>query len=191
MHDKDKIIIMSKMAVYDKRDFRRDSQANHYFRHDYIYKRNMQMRFFVGIGCLILLLLYVLYLFAVENTDIFTVNYQNEAFRMLSFVLVVMFGYSFIGTIVYTREFLVAQKRVSKYFALMEQLDDRNEARDKQTTAKRANEANYKYGSNDDESFEKFEPYRPGGSVGPEYRYRSSDDPEFWAEDDFKPPYTR
>ena len=181
MHDKQKIIIMSKLAMYDKRDFQRDSMANHYFRTDYIYKRNMSMRFFLGIGCLILMLFYVMYLFAMDNADVFSVDYQTEALRLLALVLVVMVAYSFIGTIIYTREFVLAQRRVNKYFALMEQLDGRNNAKDKQTTAaaKRANEVNLDL-DDDDEVFERHEPYRRQNL---EYRYRSSDDPEFWEDE--------
>ena len=186
MHDKDKIIIMSKMAVYDKRDFQRDSKANHYFRHDFIYKKNMRMRFFLGLGCFILVIFYVLYLLSVAQVDIFTLNFQFEALRILVFTLLVMVGYTFIGTIIYTREFVVAQKRINRYFALMSELDKRNEARDKQQVAKDADNIKRAL-DEEDEIFEKFEPYRRrGGANGnpPQFRPRSTDDPEFWDEEE-------
>jgi len=180
MYNKEKIIIMSKMAVYDKRDFAKDSQANHYFRHDYIYKRNMQMRFGLGIGCLILILFYVFYLFAVDGADVFALDYQFEALRMLSLVLVIMIGYSFIGTIIYTREFVIAQRRIGKYFALMERL---NGEKPPPPVAKKRGFLKAKAtpaAEDDDEPLH--EPYRPQRppAADLEYRYRSSDDPEFW-----------
>ena len=120
---KEKIATMAKMAVYDKKGFERDAEANQYFRHDYIYKRNMQMRFYVGVGCLILAFFYVMYLMAVDGQDILALNFQAELIRIITFGLVVMIGYSFLGTIIFTREFLVAQKRVESYFALMRKLN--------------------------------------------------------------------
>ena len=182
MYDKEKIRLMSKMAVYDKRDFNKDSKANHYFRHDYIYKKNMRMRFFLGIGCIILIIFYALYLLVVEGVDIFALDFQFEALRMLIFVLLVMVGYSFLGTIIYTREFVIAQRRINKYFALMQQLDKRNEAKDKQLGGKGPAPAALE---DDEDEEEAFEPYRRrAGTDGSAYRYRSSDDPEFWENDD-------
>lgn len=113
---------MAKMAVYDKKGFERDAEANQYFRHDYIYKRNMQMRFHLGVGCLILAGFYLLYLLGVQEEDVMNLNFQAELIRFGIFALVVMVGYSFIGTILYTREFIKSQKRVESYFELMREL---------------------------------------------------------------------
>ncbi|MDR2168148.1 MAG: hypothetical protein LBE35_09925 [Clostridiales bacterium] len=176
MIDKDKIRIMAKMAVYDKKGFERDARANQYFRHDFIYKRNMQMRFHLGIGCIILAIFYIMYLLLVREHDLFALNFQAEAIRLLTFVIVIMVGYSFIGTIVFTREFLVSQKRVEAYFALMKELSG-EEAEKPAEDAPKAAEID------DEPEYEHFEPYRRRGENLPEYRYPSTDDPEFWEDD--------
>lgn len=183
MHDKEKIRIMSKMAVYDKRGFDKDAKANQYFRHDYIYKRNMSMRFFLGFGCLILIFFYALHLLAIEDVDIFTLDFGSEALTVLIFALAVMVAYSFIGTIVFTREFLRSQKRIAEYFSLMKQLEERNIAKEKQNAH---SSSIYDDFENDEEDFERYEPYRPRGRDGAEYRYRTTGDPEFWEDDDKK-----
>jgi len=120
--DFEKIRIMSKMAVYDKRGFEKDAKSNHYFRHDYIYKKNMRMRFFLGLGCLILALFYAMYLIGVDEVDIFTMDYFQLLMRVLAVGVVIMVGYSLIGTILYTREFELSQKRIGEYFKLMDNL---------------------------------------------------------------------
>jgi hypothetical protein len=187
MYDKDKIRVMSKMAVYDKRDFERDARASQYFRHDYIYKKNMRMRFFLSIGFIILILFYVLYLLAIEGADPFTLDFQAEAIRLLFFGFLLMIGYSFIGTIVYTREFLRSEKRMNAYFSLMRQLDP-NAAREDisiPTNARRRRKRVQKEIHPDDEAdFEEHMPYVPHGRATLEYRMRSSDDPEFWEDED-------
>jgi hypothetical protein len=190
MIDKDKIRIMAKMAVYDKKGFERDARANQYFRHDFIYKRNMQMRFHLGIGCIILAVFYVLYLIAIQGYDIFELNFQAETIRLLTFVLVIMVGYSFLGTIIFTREFLVSQKRVEAYFALMRELSGEEPEELSQDLQRAVN-------LEDEPEYEHVEPYRRRGEKMPEYgqsrfehhegvleyRYPSTDDPEFWEDE--------
>ncbi|MCL2350118.1 MAG: hypothetical protein FWC67_01430 [Defluviitaleaceae bacterium] len=178
MADKSKIRLMAKMAVYDKKEFERDAGANQYFRHDFIYKKNMQMRFHVGLGCLILAVFYLFYLISIQGADIFALNFQAELMRLITFVIIVMVGYSFLGTIVFTREFLKSQKRVEQYFALMRELNG-----EEQPAAATASE--------EEEEDEEFEPYRrtsyrqrvQGTGQMPVYNYKSSDDPEFWEDD--------
>jgi len=188
----EKIRIMASMAVYDKRGFQRDSKANHYFRSDFIYKKNMQMRFFLAIGCVILILFYALRIMAVEDVDIFAFDFQVIAVRILVFVLIIMVAYSFLGTILYTREFVISQRRIGRYFDLMTQLSDLNEGREaKPADAKAVDDISLDL-SEDDEIFEKFEPYRRQRSNiaydndGRPYRYKSSDDPEFWDDENDK-----
>ncbi|MCL2573525.1 MAG: hypothetical protein FWE34_03110 [Defluviitaleaceae bacterium] len=187
-YDTEKIRIMAKMAVYDKRDFERDSKTGQYFRHDYIYKKNMQMRFFLGIGCAVLLLFYVIYLLAIEGADVFAMDFQTEAIRLLFFGLALMAGYSFIGTIIYTREFLKSERRVNAYFALMRKLDpdviqdDYEPVVKKEKPKFRKKHQNYDDMTEDD--YEEHVPYTHYDRANLEYHYRSSDDPEFWEDDD-------
>ncbi|MDR2182558.1 MAG: hypothetical protein LBE55_00115 [Clostridiales bacterium] len=193
MYDKDKIRIMSKMAVYDKRDFERDAKAGQYFRHDFIYKRNMQMRFFLGIGCVILLFFYIMHLLAIEGADLFTVDFQAEAIRLLFYIIVLMTVYSLIGTIIYTREFLRSEKRINAYFTLMRKLDPNaiqdNEpepainVQHKQKKPWRIPWAKKKPEEIIEEDYEEDMPYTHYHRANLEYRYSSSDDPEFWDDD--------
>ena len=190
MYDKEKIIIMSKMAIYDKRDFDRDSRAGQYFRHDFIYKRNMRMRFFLGIGCAILLLFYILYLLAIEGADIFAMDFQAEAIRLLFYTLIIMTAFSFIGTIIYTREFLISERRINAYFKLMRKLDpDAIQDEEPEPVKTRQNRQKIrkrkpKVEEIVESDYEDDEPYTHYHRANLEYTYRSSADPEFWDDDD-------
>ena len=194
MTHKDKIRIMSKMAIYDKKDFRRDADANQYFRHDFIYKRNMQMRFYVGVGCLILVFFYFMYLMAVQDQDVLSLDFQGEVFGVVIFVLIVMVAYSFIGTIIFTREFLVAQKRVEAYFSLMRRLNGEPEPIEEVLSKKeqrprffaRKQKPALPVEEEEDDYDEPFVPYqsqRRGDYSAGGYRYSSAER----AEDDEKP----
>ena len=190
MYDKDKIRIMSKMAVYDKRDFDRDAKAGQYFRHDFIYKKNMQMRFFLGIGCVILMFFYVMYLLAIEGADLFAMDFQAEAVRLLFFTILLMVGYSLIGTIIYTREFLISERRINAYFALMRKLDP-NAIQDNVPISdvtgygkRKSRRRKQKVEEIAEDDYEEDIPYTHYHRANLEYTYRSSADPEFWEDDD-------
>ena len=127
MIDKNRIRLMSKMALYDKKGIEEDIKTTQFFRHDFIYKENMKMRFYLGLGCVIVAFLYVIHRMAVEGIDILTFDFQVELIRFVVFVLMVMVLYSIIGTIIFTRKFQKAQKRAKAYFSLMEQLDNEDE----------------------------------------------------------------
>ena len=124
--EKNRIRIMSKMAVYDKRDFEKDSKCSQYFRHDYIYKQNMRLRFFVGLGCVILIAFYLLYIIEIQEIDVFTLDFLQFGIRLFIFVIIVMASFSFIGTIIYTREYIKSQRRMEQYFSLMDELRKHN-----------------------------------------------------------------
>lgn len=161
-YDKDKICIMAKMAVYDKRHFEKDAKANHYFRHDYIYKQNMRMRFFLGIGCFVLIVFYILFIVEIQGEDVFELNFLALGLRLLGFILIVMTSYSFIGTIIYTREFVLSNRRINKYFELMHKLRDDADINEDDED------------DEDDEYLRKVEPYKPRRG----YLYRYSDEIE-------------
>ncbi|MCL2376006.1 MAG: hypothetical protein FWC76_01290 [Defluviitaleaceae bacterium] len=189
MYDKDKIRIMSKLAVYDKNDFERDSKSSQYFRHDYIYKHNMRMRFFLGIGCVILLFFYVMHLLG-EGVDIFTLDFEVEIMRLLFYALIIMFAYSFIGTIIYTREFIISERRINAYFALMRQLDGQAEGKDiedMQSKPKpKIRKKKVKVEEPEEDDFEEHVPYRRYERATLEYRRRGTLNNEIEEDDDDK-----
>ena len=123
MFDPNKIIIMTKLAIYDKEGMERDLDADRFFRHDYIYRQNMWIRLFALIGCLILLGFRVLHLLAVDQTDLFTLDFRTVLIQLVFWLLAIEAAYTVIGTIRFTVEYERAQKRLREYYRLMDELD--------------------------------------------------------------------
>ena len=171
--DTNKIRLMSKMALYDKKGFQKDAEANEYFRHDFIYKKNMSMRFYVGIGLLILVFFYILRVMNVAGGDVFALDFQEEIMRIVIFAAAVILFYSFVGTIIFTREFLASQKRVKAYFALMKELH--GEAPEEEEASQPEEE--------EEEAEVPFMPYR-SSRASMRYNQHSTDDPSLWEEDE-------
>lgn len=127
MINKHKIVIMTKLSLYDKNEGPADRQANEFFCHDYIYRKNVWTRISVGFGSLILLAIYWLRVIFIDGTDIFAIDLQKPVTDSILFVLTVMAVYSLIGTIQGTRQYYLQQKRLDRYSSLLYQLERINE----------------------------------------------------------------
>jgi len=132
-YDKDKILLMAKLAVYDKHNGKSDHRDDEFFRQDYIYANNMKTRLYAFFGCIIVTIFYILHIASYHETDIFSINYFTEALRIGSFFVIVLVGYTVIGTVLYTARYVQLQKRLEEYYSLLKQLDadtDTNEVID-------------------------------------------------------------
>lgn len=123
MVDKQKLIIMSKLAAYDKDLGKADKLQDEYYRGDYVYKKNLWTRFFALLGAAILLGLYYVYRIFILEADIFQLDYMQELTNAGTFIVAVLAIYTIIGTILATIEYYLSQKRLKEYFALIRKLD--------------------------------------------------------------------
>jgi len=118
-----KIVVMTKLALYDKHRAANDRVASDYFRHDYIYKKNLGTRLAVGLGGVLILALYWLRVVLMDGIDIFTLDLQHHLQESILFVLAILAVYSFIGTIQGTREYYLMQKGIKEYQANLRHLE--------------------------------------------------------------------
>ena len=124
MHDGEKIILMSRVAVYEKNEGADDKKKMTYFMNDYVYRKNSRMRFGVVIGCLLLVMLYFFYLHAVEQVDFITgLDYWEELRNIAVFVITVVVGYSVLGTTIYMLDYKKSEKRIAEYKECLQMLD--------------------------------------------------------------------
>ena len=125
--DKNKILTMTKLALYDKHEGYTDRMTNNYYRHDYIYGKNVSTRFAVGFCGLILLMFHWVQIVLIQETDIFDLDFRGIAIDSILFLIALMAVYSVIGTIQGTREYYNVQKRLEKYRELVIKLDTKEE----------------------------------------------------------------
>ncbi|MDR1001148.1 MAG: hypothetical protein LBL96_10200 [Clostridiales bacterium] len=127
--NKRRIVIMTKLAIYDKHFGPKDKKDNEYYRHDYIYRRNMWTRFCAGVGAVILLGFYWSYqLFALEQ-KVLALDYKQAGIDTAIFLLFVLAFYTIMGTIKEAREYASGQRRLKSYLRLRHQLDKQREPR--------------------------------------------------------------
>ncbi|MCL2707946.1 MAG: hypothetical protein FWF03_02390 [Defluviitaleaceae bacterium] len=147
MVTKQKIITMAKLAVYDKRDGGPDRVIDGYYRHDYIYKKNMATRFCAGAGAAVLAGVYWVRTLLFEGADIFELDLQARLTETLLFIIAAMAVYSVIGTLQCTRQYYLVQKRLKRYSALTHQLERINLRAAQRAEAERSAEAEGAAGS--------------------------------------------
>ena len=124
MVNQQKIITMTKLALYDKHDGPADRAASDYFRHDYIYKKNLGTRLAVGFGSVLILVLYWIgVIFEDGEIDIFELDFRAYLIDSFLFVMAVLAVYSLIGTIQGTREYYLVQKRITQYQTYLRHLE--------------------------------------------------------------------
>lgn len=123
MINKTKIVLMARMAIYDKRYGESDRAVFAYFRRDYIYRKNMWTRLCVAVGAVFLLGLYWLHQIFVYGVDIQEMDIQQSVTESVLFLLAMMAFYTLVGTIQGTHQYHVVQKRMERYIATMKRLE--------------------------------------------------------------------
>ena len=123
MTNEKKIIVMTKLALYDKHEGPADRAGSEYFRHDYIYKRNLGTRLSVGIGGILLLLIYWLQIILIDGADILEMDVRQHLTDSVLFLVALLALYSLIGTIQGTRQYYLLHKRLERYHRLTKQLE--------------------------------------------------------------------
>ncbi len=124
--DEKRVALMTKLALYDQREGRQDRAKLEYFRHDYIYHRNMWTRFYVILGMAVIFVFYLLHRMTYQGIDIMSLDYGAEAIRLGVALLIVLGAYTIIGVIRGSVEYEKALARMNVYG---EYLDELNELR--------------------------------------------------------------
>jgi len=122
--NKEKIIIMTKLAVYDKKYGEQDKLANEMFYRDYVYRRNFLLRTFAGVGCIIPATIYLLVLVLSEDMDFFNFDFVGYGINIFIITVAIMLFYTIIGTIIATKEYKNIKIRLQKYFGLIKKLEE-------------------------------------------------------------------
>ena len=123
MINKKRIIMMTKLAVYDHKYGRHDRKNNEYYRHDYIYRKNMWTRLCASIGAIIILAVYWIYQIFALNKNFLEIDYRQAGINAAFFVLAVMAVYTVIGTVRETAGYAKSQRRLKNYMRMLYMLD--------------------------------------------------------------------
>ncbi|MDF2877117.1 MAG: hypothetical protein K0S30_213 [Clostridia bacterium] len=123
--DQDKIILMTKLAVYEKRYIKEDERRNSYYLEDYVYINNFRTRFSVTLAVIVVAMVNIIG--TINQNLIFPTSLMHfiEVYinpYLLPWILVVI-GYTMLSAIIYGKRYALSQKRLKGYNKLLKQLD--------------------------------------------------------------------
>lgn len=126
--DKDRIILMSKLALYEKRYVKEDRRITSYYREDYIYSKNFVTRLCVTICIIIFAGVNVLN--KINNGENIPLDF-HELFTSYivpySILLAVsLFIYTLISTVIYGKKYDLSHRRIQYYKDQLKKLDERD-----------------------------------------------------------------
>jgi len=114
---------MSQLAVYDKRHGLADKKTDRLFRRDYIYRQNMWTRLYASIVVIIGLICYWVYRYFTTDMDLFNLDLEPMLWQAAFVLGVTLLSFTVIGTIKATTDYQVAQRRLKRYYKLLDYLD--------------------------------------------------------------------
>lgn len=123
MIDKNKIKLMTIMAVYDKNHGDKDRQIEGFYKGSYVYRKNCVTRIGVIFGIFILFCFYVLDNLIVREFDFAGFDYLSAIVRWGLFTISLLVIYTIIGTIKFGKEYEEAAKRLKGYEYVAKMLD--------------------------------------------------------------------
>jgi hypothetical protein len=108
---------MSKLAAYDKEYAAKDRKKAEFFRHDYVYRRNVATRFFTLLGSFIIIIFYFMHRIIIDGLDVLdlTGEMPNDLIRMGILVILMQVAYTLIGFWAHARDYNAAQERINEY----------------------------------------------------------------------------
>ncbi len=124
MVDKEEIILMTKLALHEKRHGKQDKQRSSYFKWDYIYINNWYTRFAVGVAIAIVISWMILTdVYIKEIIPLFDIDLGQYLFKyILGFVLSIL-AYTGFSTLVFNKRYEETQKRLKECQKIMKELD--------------------------------------------------------------------
>ncbi len=121
--DKKSIIMMTRLAIYDKHQGEADRKITDHFRHDYIYRKNILSRLGAFIGGTLVIILIGLNKIYTGEMNVFELDYNDLVVSVVVFFAVLFLIVTLISSVVAAMEYNKAQTRINKYYELLRRLD--------------------------------------------------------------------
>lgn len=131
--DKNKIILMSKLAIEEKQSLNKDKKITSYFSEDYIYVNNFKTRLLVFIMTGIIMFLYIFAKLQIGGT--LPTNLEEVVGQYIipygGSMIAIILAYSVISSQIYQKKYNLAQSRINSYKKNLKALEELENSRDK------------------------------------------------------------
>jgi len=122
MFDKNKVRVMTKLAIYEKKTGRYDVKLAKFFRSDYVHFHVLRTLISVTIGYALLLLMAAIYKSDYLIAEAVVLDYAGIGKAILTIYIYILVIFAVGSSIGYFIAYNVSRKRLSGYFNLLKKL---------------------------------------------------------------------
>ncbi len=118
-----KIRLMTKLAVYEKKDGREDIQLSKYYKTDYVRYQVLKSIISATIGYALIIALIVFYKMEYLIKNAVILDYKLLGTYILGFYLMTITIYGLGSLAIYSIKYDASRKKLSRYFKLLKRLE--------------------------------------------------------------------
>ncbi len=118
-----KVRLMTKLAVYEKKDGKEDIYLSKYYKNDYVRLQVLKsiISATIGYGLVIVMIAFYRMEYLIKNAVI--LDYKMVGTYILGFYLITITIYGLGSIVVYSRKYDASRKKLSRYFRLLKRLE--------------------------------------------------------------------
>lgn len=130
MIEQEEIILMTKLALHEKKYGKKDKKRNSYFKWDYIYINNWYTRFSVGVvAAMVIAWMTLTDIYMKEIIPVFDVELGEYLSQYILVFVLLILGYTGVSTMIFNRKYEQSQERLFEYEALLKELDQYDQSK--------------------------------------------------------------
>lgn len=118
-----KIRLMTKLAVYEKKEGKEDIYLSKYYKTDYVRFQVLKSILSATVGYGLILALIVLYKMEYIIKNAITLNYKTIGTYVLGFYIMIITVYGLGSLVFYSMKYDASRKKLSRYFKLLKRLE--------------------------------------------------------------------
>lgn len=123
MINEERIILMTKLAAYEKNEGKKNMSVGKYFMGDYISLHILRTVLSGTFAYLLAVGVYFLYYYEALLENLYTIDFVALARNVVSYYVIFLVVYGIITYIFFTLRFLQAKKSVKKYYQNLKKLN--------------------------------------------------------------------
>ncbi len=123
MLDEERVILMTRMAAYERKEGRQNIKIGNYFRSDYIAVQVLKSLFSVTVAFALVAALYVFYHFDTLLQEIYQMDLPAFARKVLTYYVASAVSYGLLTYVVSTYRYAKAKKSLKQYYHNLKKLN--------------------------------------------------------------------
>ena len=127
MLNEDKVKLMTRMAIYEKRKGKKVMKLTKYFQSDYVSFYMIKTAAAVTMAYLIVAACYVLYYIEFLMENLYTLDFADIIKKFLTYYVIVLVGYLVLSFIIYSVKYNIGMKSLRRFRAKIKKVKQMNQ----------------------------------------------------------------